>query len=102
MPWYSPRTGVRVSRHRSSRVSCCSKNSPALNCSMPRISSGGAGSSHLARVGSSIAPPGTPLGGRADLRSRLLGAGVFGANDLAEAELIFEELTHERVLERLG
>src|SRR6266542_1025995 len=101
MPWYRPRTGARVSRHSSSSVSCCSKNSPALNCSMPLISSGGAGSSHRARTGSSIGPPGTRLGGRADLRSRLLGAGVLGADDLPEAQFIFEELANERVLECL-
>src|SRR5438094_937839 len=67
---------------------------------MPRISSGGAASSHLARVGSSIAPPGTRFGRRAALRSRLLGAGVLRPDDLAEAELIFEELAHQWVVER--
>src|SRR5438034_3484425 len=66
---------------------------------MPRISSGGAASSHLARVGSSIAPPGTRFGGRADLRSRLFGAGVLGPDDLAEAELVLEELAYKWVLE---
>src|SRR5712691_1639553 len=67
---------------------------------MPRISSAGAGSSHLARVGSSIAPPGTRFGRRAALRSRLLGSGVLRPDDLAEAELVFKELAHEWVLER--
>jgi len=67
---------------------------------MPWTSSGGAGSSQRARAGSSIGPPGTRLGGRADLRSRLLGAGVLGADDLPEAQLVFEELADERVLER--
>src|SRR5258705_2528937 len=99
MPWYRPRMGARVSRHRSSSVSCCSKNSPELNCSMPWISSGGAASSQRARGGSSIGPPGTRFGGRADLRSRLLGAGVLGADDLPEAQFVFEELADERVLE---
>src|SRR5687768_18227936 len=69
---------------------------------MPRISSGGAGSSHRARTGSSISPPGTRLGGRADLRSRLLGLGVLRADDPTEAELVLEELAHEWILERLG
>jgi hypothetical protein len=68
---------------------------------MPWISSGGAGSPQRARAGSSIGPPGTRFGGRADLRSRLLGAGVLGADDLPEAQLVFEELADERVLERL-
>ena len=47
-----------------------------------------------------MGPPGTRFGGRADLRSRLLGAGVLGADDLPEAQLILEELADERVLER--
>src|SRR5688572_24236657 len=102
IPWYRPRTGVRMSRQRSSSVSCWSKNSPALNCSIPRISSGGAGSSQRARTGSRVSPPGTRLGGRADLRSRLLGLGVLRAHDPPEAELVLEELAHERILECFG
>src|SRR2546422_5003070 len=35
----------RSARHSSSRVSCCSKNSPRLNCSMPSRSCGGGSSS---------------------------------------------------------
>ena len=91
---------MRVSRQSSSSVSCWSKNSPALNCSMPRISSGGAGSSQRARTGSRVSPPGTRLGGRADLRSRLLGPGVLRSDDPPEAQLVLEELAHERIVER--
>src|SRR5688500_9700276 len=69
---------------------------------MPRISSGGAGSSQRARTGSRVSPPGTRLGGRADLRSRLLGFGVPRADDPPEAQLVFEEFAHEWILERFG
>src|SRR5438093_4625681 len=101
MPWYSARSGVRVARQRSSRVSCCSKNSPRSNSSMPLRSSGGAGSSQRARTGSSMAPPGTPLGGRAALRSRLVG-GVRGPEELAAAEVVLDELADDGVVELLG
>src|SRR5256714_15111759 len=99
MPWYRPRIGVRVSRHSVSRVSCWSKNSPALNCSMPRRSAAGAGSAHRARTSSSTAPPGTRFGGRAALRSRLVGSGGFGVEQLPEAELVLDELADAFVLE---
>lgn len=94
--------GARVSRQRSSSVSCWSKNSPALNCSMPRSSSGGGGSSHRARGSSSMAPPGTRLGGRAALRSRLVGSGGFGVEQLPEAELVDDEFADAFVLEGVG
>src|SRR5438477_8168506 len=102
MPWYSPRMGPRVFRHRSSSVSCCSKNSPALNCSIPRRSSDGGASVQRVRAGSSGAPGGCRFGGRADLRERLLGSGVLGPDDLAVAELVLDELADEVVLERFG
>jgi hypothetical protein len=41
------------------------------------------------------------LDGRADLRERLLGSGVLGSDDLAVAELVFDELADEVVIERL-
>src|SRR5438552_8596587 len=94
--------GPRVARHRSSSVSCCSKNSPALNCSMPRMSSAGGGASHRARGSSSIAPPGTRLGGRRSLRSRLVGFGWFGVEQLPEAELVDDEFADALVLESVG
>src|SRR6266550_4666723 len=102
MPGYRWRTGAAVSRHNSSSVSCCSKNSPALNCSTPRRSAWGGGSEQRARAGSSGAPAGCRLGGRADLRERLLGSGVLGSDDLAITELVLDELTDERVLEGFG
>src|SRR5438094_5140589 len=98
MPWYSARSGVRVSRQSSSRVSCCSKNSPRSNSSMPLRSSGGGGSSQRARTGSSMAPPGTPLGGRAAFRSRLVG-GVRGPEEVAVAEVVLDELADDGVVE---
>src|SRR5918911_206122 len=48
MPSYRWRTSSGVARHSSSRVSCCSKNSPLLNSSMPLRSSGGAGAAQAA------------------------------------------------------
>jgi hypothetical protein len=36
------------------------------------------------------------------LRARLLGSGVLGSDDLAIAELVFDELADEVVIERLG
>src|SRR5439155_1005943 len=102
-----------VSRRRSSSVSCCSKNSPALNCSTPRRSSAGGGSSQRARTDSCGAPRGWRLGGRAALRSRAVGvrsarSGVFapcfcfGADDLAEPELVLEEFADGLVPEGSG
>src|SRR5260221_5947872 len=102
MPWYRPRIGVRVSRQRVSSVSCCSKNSPALNCSIPRRSPSGAGSSQRARTSSSIAPPGTRLGGRAALRARLVGSGGFGVEQLPEAQLVDHEFADAFVLESVS
>src|SRR5438093_7737028 len=68
---------------------------------MPFWSSGGGGSSQRARTGSSMAPPGTPLGGRAALRSRLVG-GVRGPEELAAAEVVLDELADDGVVELLG
>src|SRR2546421_3264537 len=101
MPWYRPRTGAVVSRHSSSSVSCCSKNSPALNCSMPRSRAWGGGSEQRARAGSFGAPGSCRFGGRADFRERLLGSGVLGSDDLAVAELVLYEFADEVVVERL-
>src|SRR5437867_5632990 len=83
-------------------VSCCSKNSPALNCSTPRRSACGAGSEQRARAGSAGAPAGCRLGGRADFRERLLGSGVLGSDDLAVAQLVLDEFADEIVLKGLG
>src|SRR5438552_686128 len=102
MPWYSPRIGARVSRQRSSSVSCCSKNSPALNCSIPRRSASGGGWSQRARGSSSIAPPGTRLAGRAALRSRLVRSGGFGVEQLPEAELVGDEFADALILEAVS
>src|SRR5688572_6506193 len=69
---------------------------------MPAASSGGGGSAQRARAGSSGAPPGGRFGGRADLRARLLGSGVLGSDDVAETELVLDELADNVVLERVG
>src|SRR5438445_9035752 len=68
---------------------------------MPARSLGGGGWSQRARAGSSMAPPGTPLGGRAALRSRLVG-GVRGPEEVAVAEVVLDELADDGVLELLG
>src|SRR5205807_4415800 len=94
--------GAVVSRHSSSSVSCCWKNSPALNCSMPRSRAWGGGSEQRARAGSFGAPGGCRFGGRADFRERLLGSGVLGSDDLAVAELVLYEFADEIVVESLG
>src|SRR5690242_12293643 len=78
-----------------------------LKSAMVVMSAWGAGSLQRARMGSSTAPPGTRFGGRAALRSRLLGAvlgtGGRGADDLPVAELVLDELADRVVLrERLG
>src|SRR5213592_4185478 len=69
---------------------------------MPRRSACGAGSEQRARAGSAGAPAGCRLGGRADFRERLLGSGVLGSDDLAVAELVFDEFADEIVLKSLG
>src|SRR3979409_1391449 len=66
---------------------------------MPRSSASGAGSAQRARTSSSTAPPGTRFGGRAALRSRLVGSGCFGGEHLPEAELVNDEFAHTLVLE---
>src|SRR5712691_9135727 len=66
---------------------------------MPRSRAWGGGSEQRARAGSFGAPGGCRFGGRADLRERLLGSGVLGSDDLAEAELVFDELPDELVVE---
>jgi len=91
-----------VSRHNSSSVSCCSKNSPLLNCSIPRRSASGGGSEQRARAGSSGAPGGCRLEGRADFRDRLLGSGVLGSDDLSVTQLVFDKLAYEIVREGFG
>src|SRR5438067_1270020 len=48
MPSYRWRISSGVARQSSSNVSCCSKNSPALNSWMALRSSGGAGAAHAA------------------------------------------------------
>src|SRR5256886_13816656 len=93
------RAGGGVPRHKSSSVSCCSKNFPALNCSIPRRSAAGGGSKQRARAGSSGAPGGCRFGGRADLRERLLGSGGLGPRDLAIAQLVLFALADELVLQ---
>jgi hypothetical protein len=69
---------------------------------MPRRSASGGGSEHRVRACSSCAPGGGRLGGRADLRERLLGSGVLGSDDLAVTELVFDELADEIVVEGVG
>src|SRR5205807_9267581 len=73
---------------------------------MPRSSSGGGGSSQRARSGSSGAFCGGRLGPRAIFRARLLvsvsrrGSVTLRREDLAVAQLVFDELAHRFVLER--
>src|SRR5207249_12108548 len=89
-------------------VSCCSKNSPLLNWSIPWMSSPGAGSSQRARSVSCGAPGGGRFGGRAAFRARLLASGARSGRvsrrprDLAEEQLVFEELGHGLVFEIVG
>src|SRR5688572_17531508 len=80
IPWYRSRTGPPSSCHRSSIVSCCSKNFPALNWATPSRSAGGAGRSQPSR---------DRAGGR-------LG-GVFRRQQAAETELVLDELADARV-----
>ena len=69
---------------------------------MPRRSASGGGSEQRARAGSLGAPGGSRFGGRADFRERLLGSAVLGSDDLAIAELFFDELADEVVVEGFG
>src|SRR5256712_5163776 len=67
---------------------------------MPFRSSGGGASAQRARTGSFGLSGRCRFGGRAALRARLVGSGVLGPDDLAEAELVLEELAHSVVVER--